>query len=30
LVLDPFAGGSVRGIIASKLGRRYYGIDLSA
>jgi DNA modification methylase len=28
LVLDPFAGGSVRGIIASKLGRRYLGIDL--
>jgi hypothetical protein len=30
LVLDPFAGGSVRGIVANKLGRRYYGIDLSA
>src|SRR5262245_16475161 len=30
LVLDPFAGGSVRGIIASMLGRRYVGIDLSA
>jgi len=28
LVLDPFAGGSVRGIVASKLGRRYIGIDL--
>jgi hypothetical protein len=28
LVLDPFAGGSVRGIIAGALGRRYYGIDL--
>lgn len=28
-VLDPFAGGSVRGIVASKLGRRYVGIDLS-
>lgn len=28
LVLDPFAGGSVRGIVASKLGRRYLGIDL--
>lgn len=27
-VLDPFAGGSVRGIVASKLGRRYIGIDL--
>ncbi|HUU94349.1 MAG TPA: class I SAM-dependent methyltransferase [Phycisphaerae bacterium] len=30
LVLDPFAGGSVRGIVAALLGRRYYGIDLSA
>jgi len=30
LVLDPFAGGSVRGIVASKLGRRYIGTDLSA
>lgn len=28
LVLDPFAGGSVRGIVAAKLGRRYVGIDL--
>lgn len=28
-VLDPFAGGSVRGIVASRLGRRYVGIDLS-
>jgi len=28
LVLDPFAGGSVRGIVAAKLGRRYYGLDL--
>lgn len=28
LVLDPFAGGSVRGIVASKLGRKYVGIDL--
>jgi hypothetical protein len=28
-VLDPFAGGSVRGIVASKLGRRYVGCDLS-
>jgi hypothetical protein len=28
LVLDPFAGGSVRGIVASRLGRRYVGIDL--
>jgi len=28
-VLDPFAGGSVRGIVAAKLGRRYVGVDLS-
>jgi tRNA G10 N-methylase Trm11 len=28
LVLDPFAGGSVRGIIASKLGRQYIGLDI--
>jgi hypothetical protein len=28
VVLDPFAGGSVRGIVASVLGRRYIGIDL--
>jgi hypothetical protein len=28
-VLDPFAGGSVRGIVASKLGRKYVGVDLS-
>lgn len=28
-VIDPFAGGSVRGIVASKLGRRYTGVDLS-
>jgi DNA modification methylase len=27
-VLDPFAGGTVRGIVASKLGRRYVGVDL--
>lgn len=27
-VLDPMAGGSVRGIVASILGRRYTGIDL--
>lgn len=27
-VLDPFAGGSVRGIVAARLGRRYAGIDL--
>ncbi len=29
-ILDPFAGGSVRGIVASALGFRYTGIDLSA
>ncbi len=28
-VLDPFAGGSVRGIVASKLKRNYTGIELS-
>lgn len=27
-VLDPFAGGSVRGVVASRLGRRYVGVDL--
>lgn len=29
-ILDPFAGGSVRGVVASKLGRPYFGNDLSA
>ena len=28
LVLDPFAGGSVRGIVAAATGRAYAGIDL--
>lgn len=28
VVLDPFAGGSVRGIVASRLGRRYVGVEL--
>ena len=28
IVFDPFAGGSVRGIVASKTKRNYYGIDL--
>lgn len=28
LVLDPFAGGSVRGIMAGLLGRAYVGVDL--
>ncbi len=27
-VIDPFAGGSVRGIVASKLGRKYVGHEL--
>lgn len=27
-VLDPFAGGSVRGVVAAKLGRQYVGVDL--
>lgn len=29
-VLDPFAGGSVRGIVAGRLGLAYRGIDLRA
>jgi hypothetical protein len=29
IVLDPFAGGSVRGIVAGMLGAQYVGIDLS-
>lgn len=28
LVLDPFAGGSVRGVVAAALGRRYVGVEL--
>jgi DNA modification methylase len=28
LILDPFAGGSVRGIVASKLNRQYIGHEL--
>jgi DNA modification methylase len=28
MVLDPFAGGSVRGIVAAYLGRKYTGIEL--
>lgn len=28
MVLDPFAGGSCRGIVASVLGRKYTGIEL--
>lgn len=27
-VLDPFAGGSVRGIVAAMLGRTYHGVEL--
>lgn len=29
-VVDPFAGGSVRGIVASLMGRRYWGGELRA
>ena len=29
-ILDPFAGGSVRGVVASLLGKDYTGVDLSA
>lgn len=29
-VLDPFAGGSVRGVVASRLGREYVGVELRA
>ena len=29
-VLDPFSGGSVRGIVAAWLGHRYVGVDLRA
>lgn len=28
LTIDPFAGGSVRGIVASKLRRQYTGVDI--
>ena len=28
IILDPFAGGSVRGIVASHCGRQYVGMDL--
>ena len=30
LVIDPFAGGSVRGIVAALMGRKYWGCDLQA
>lgn len=29
VVLDPFAGGSVRGVVAAACGRRYVGVDVS-
>ena len=29
-MLDPFAGGSARGIVAAKCGREYVGVDLRA
>jgi hypothetical protein len=28
VILDPFAGGPIRGIVASQLGYRYIGVDL--
>jgi DNA modification methylase len=28
IIFDPFAGGSVRGIVASNLKRNYFGVDL--
>ncbi len=28
VVLDPFAGGSVRGVVSARLGRKYVGQDL--
>lgn len=28
VVVDPFAGGSVRGVVAAKLGRIYQGVEL--
>ena len=30
VVLDPFAGGSVRGVVAAELGREYVGYELRA
>lgn len=27
-IVDPFCGGSVRGIVAGALGRKYWGVDL--
>lgn len=28
VIIDPFAGGSVRGIVAAELGFQYHGVDL--
>lgn len=28
IILDPFAGGSVRGVVSSTLGREYFGVEL--
>lgn len=28
-IIDPYAGGSVRGIVAAKMGRKYVGLDIS-
>lgn len=28
-IIDPFAGGSVRGVVAALTGRKYTGCDLS-
>jgi hypothetical protein len=28
-IVDPFAGGSVRGVVAGELGLHYHGVDLS-
>jgi DNA modification methylase len=29
IIIDPFAGGSVRGLIAAAMGLRYIGVDIS-
>src|SRR6056300_448716 len=29
MVLDPFAGGSVRGIVAEEMDRKYIGFDIN-
>lgn len=28
IIIDPFAGGSVRGVVASHLGMKYHGVEL--